>query len=143
MKTLVLGHGRKYSKSYVRCSSLDVNEWYDSDYICVDINKTVEPDIVFDLTKRTWSFCKEDEFDRIIDTTGILFIRSNISHERLYCHGFEEKILKLLKINGHFYGRQTHWQKLENNEIKLFDYTCSQFKNYLPKNQSESACSTC
>ena len=72
MKTLILGHGRTYEKEkelYTRCSPIDVDEWFNDPYDCVDESEEVEPDIVFDLRKK-WTFAKKDSYDRIIDTTG-------------------------------------------------------------------------
>ena len=70
MKTLILGHGRTYEKELdTRCSPIDVNEWFNDPYDCVDEEEEVEPDIVFDLRKK-WKFANKDYYDRIIDTTG-------------------------------------------------------------------------
>ena len=69
MKILVLGHGRDYSKEFIRCSYYDKDKWYDADYTCVDIDPECRPDIVADL-RLEWTFAKDNEYDLIIDTTG-------------------------------------------------------------------------
>ena len=70
MKTLILGHGRTYEKYLdTRCSPIDVDEWFNDPYDCVDEEEEVKPDIVFNLRKK-WTFANKDSYDRIIDTTG-------------------------------------------------------------------------
>jgi hypothetical protein len=68
MKTLVIGHGSFYlpkkqyktryrmkrGKNYldIRCSPLPVEDWYHEEFISVDIDPNVKPDIVYELCFR-------------------------------------------------------------------------------------------
>ena len=78
MNTLVLGHGKYYLKkgSSIFCSPIPKEQWINDDYISVDNNVDVEPDIIFDLQKEIWDFAHNNSYDRIIDTTG-LFLSDN------------------------------------------------------------------
>jgi hypothetical protein len=97
MKILILGHGRNYNINNIRCSCYPVEKWFYENYTCVDIDPTINPDIVFDLRK-DWTFCKENEFNLIVDTCGLAFIRND------YNTIFKNKIEKVLNENGLFYG---------------------------------------
>jgi len=114
MTTLILGHGRNYKKDFIRCSSYDVNKWYNTDYVCVDINPDANPDIVFDL-RYDWSFCKNNSYHKIIDTTGLLFYTND------YKYRFKLMIYKKLSENGKFYGRHNaYWIKKSNNLYNIY-----------------------
>jgi hypothetical protein len=91
MKTLILGHGRTYKKDLdTRCSPIDVDEWFNDPYDCVDEEEEVKPDFVFDLTKK-WTFAPADSYDRIIDTTGgALQIECGIRSEVENIHAYSE-----------------------------------------------------
>ena len=115
MKTLILGHGRKYSLEDVRCSYYPVENWYNTEYMCVDIDENVSPDIIFDLKKTDWTFCEENEYDLIVDTCGLaLFLI------RGYSPFFRKNILKSLNEGGKFYGwKKTVWTKINGELISL------------------------
>ena len=71
LRTLVLGHGRVYKKEDIRCSPIDVDEWYNDPFISVDDLEEIEPDILYRLERdRRWTFAKDNSYDRIIDCTG-------------------------------------------------------------------------
>ncbi len=114
MKTLVLGHGRYYKTkeeydaipqdkqgyySTIRCSPIDINEWYSDEFTSVDMDTGVRPDIVYDLRKRPWTFAKDEYYDRVIDTCGIAFV-----HFHTYDTWFMTEVLRILKPGGRFYG---------------------------------------
>jgi hypothetical protein len=98
-KILVLGHGRKYQKDNIRCSCYPKDKWFDANYICVDIDAEVEPDILFDLRKK-WTF-SNDQYDLIIDCGGLVFC-GNYSYTDL----FKLNVESYLCENGMFYGRK-------------------------------------
>lgn len=97
MKTLVLGHHRNYTKQDIRCSPIDIDEWYDDDYICVDLDKNA--DIIHDL-RQPWIFADDNSYDRIIDCGGIAFTIGN--RFRL---NVQQEIERTLKPGGVAYGR--------------------------------------
>jgi hypothetical protein len=134
MKTLVLGHGKRYTprerdiskEKYdalpyknplmeIRCSPLDVNKWYFDEHTSVDIEPEVIPDIVYDLRKRPWSFAESDSYDRVIDTCGIAFF----SPGRKYNEQFMEEVTRVLKHGGLFYGRDGTYRVDKEAESKL------------------------
>ena len=77
MRTLVLGHGRAYRKHNIRCSPIDVDEWYDKPYECVDDLECVYPDILFKLGAYHWTFAEDASYDSIIDCTGGILSRGS------------------------------------------------------------------
>ena len=116
MKTLVLGHGKAYvpreiynkltenqKKTHLffdmRCSPPEAGSWYLEEYISVDNDERIRPDILYDLRKRPWSFAETESFDRVIDTCGIAFI-----HFHSYDTWFLEQVKNVLKPGGFFYG---------------------------------------
>lgn len=116
MKTLVLGHGRYYVPletygemteekrghySDIRCSPLDLEEWYNGDFTSVDMDEHVRPDIVYDLRTRPWTFAEEGMYDRVIDTCGTAFV-----HFHTYERWFLEQVMRVLKPGGTFYGNR-------------------------------------
>jgi hypothetical protein len=121
MKTLVLGHGRYYNINDIRCSPIPLSQWIYNEYISVDIDKNIKPDIVYNLKNIPWKFAKDNSFDRIIDATGIEIntLCSKIDVENLYkfeksdigkvyysySPKMKNEILRVLKENGIFYGR--------------------------------------
>jgi hypothetical protein len=110
---LILGHGRSYSKSYVACSPIDIDDWFYKNYICVDYDESCMPDIVFDLRKKNWdSLNNLGPFDIVIDTCGKTFCHSDINGNLRYNGNFINNIYKLLPVGGIFYGNQ-------GSEIKL------------------------
>ena len=116
MKILILGHGRNYDTNNIRCSWYPIEKWFYKHYTCVDINPTINPDIVFDL-KKDWTFCKENEFNLIVDTCGIAFWRTND-----YSTLFKNKIEKVLNEGGLFYGWQnTIYQKVNGKLVNVIE----------------------
>lgn len=109
MKTLVLGHGRIYTKDNTKDHS--PCNWYNDEYTCVHESESVNPDIVFDLRKE-WSFCGKNEYDRIIDTTGLPLKCWNVIT-------FKKNILNALNENGVFYGRDVCWKKQGENLVYI------------------------
>lgn len=98
MNILVLGHG-KYYKDTMRCSPIPKDTWKDQQYISIDINEEIYPDIKYDLRKFPWPI-NESSFDIIIDTTGL-----GLSY--LYKKPiFVNEINRILRLNGIFYGRK-------------------------------------
>ena len=114
---LVLGHGKKYkikpsgknNEMGIDCSPININEWYYSEHISVDIDATVEPDIVHDLRIVPWPF-EDGEFDTIIDCTGA-------SLKNKYSRLFIE-INRILADDGVFHGwknnKPTTFKKYKN-----------------------------
>ena len=98
MKTLILGHGSKYSKEQIRVSPIDINEWFNDPYDSVDIDQKIDPSFIYDLRKLKWNFTDNEIYDRIIDTTGVVFHRG-----RSYSDCVLNNIIKLLKPTGVFY----------------------------------------
>ena len=92
MKTLVLGHGRLYGND-VRCSPIPLVDWINDEYVSVDCNEDVKPDIVYDLSHRPWTFAQESEYDRIIDTCGCMRLPM-------------DEVMRILKPCGIYYGRR-------------------------------------
>ena len=128
MKTLILGHGRKYELNDIRCSphSIPVEQWFHNEYTCVDINPKVEPDIVFDLKKR-WTFSQIGEYDLIIDTCGLIF-----SYTNKYSDTFMGNLYSCLNNDGTFYGQNgvvcnkingELWENTDNDVWKKFNPT--------------------
>lgn len=115
MNTLILGHGRKYNKNNIRCSPLCIEKWYNDEYLCVDIDPLLNPDIICDLRK-DWLFCNKNDYDRIIDTSGIALGGGNTKYNK---HGFKTKIFNYLNENGIFYGRDICWQKQGEHLIEI------------------------
>jgi hypothetical protein len=110
MKILILGHGRKYDRNYVRNSPCDIDKWFNMEYVCVDYDPECKPDIVFDLSNIDWTFCSENEYDLIIDTCGL----SKLCLRSKYNSFTEQQVKKCLNDNGEFYGyRNTHWKKID------------------------------
>jgi hypothetical protein len=103
---LILGHGRKYKPTYIRCSPIPIEDWYYASYTCVDINPKVHPDIVYDLEKNinNWTFTSSaHKYTLIIDTCGCLFYNG---HD--YPKKFLRQIDRYLNQNGVFYGRNNY-----------------------------------
>jgi hypothetical protein len=99
---LILGHGRTYKPTDIRCIPIPLDEWFEFPYTCVDINPDINPDIVYDLdTKIQWNFASNNEYDVIIDTCGILF--SSRYKIRSF---FLNQINRILNPNGFFFGRK-------------------------------------
>jgi hypothetical protein len=120
MKILVLGHGREYSKEFTRCSFYDIDKWFDSEYTCVDIDPSCKPDIVADLRYK-WDFAKDDEYNLIIDTTGIVLtytVKGTLKCKPLV----EHEVMRCLKIGGEFYGRRQIYLKKEAPYTGNFTY---------------------
>jgi len=118
MKILVLGHGRDYSKDFIRCSSYDKNKWFDTDYTCVDIDPLCRPDIVADL-RCEWTFAKDNEYDLIIDTTGLALTYPN----RGICKpSVEHEVMRCLTIGGEFYGNRHIYLKKDKPYTGKFTY---------------------
>lgn len=97
--TLVLGHGKYYNRNSIRCSPIPLEDWIDTRYTSVDCDPEVEPDIVFPLQLDKWTFAKDSEYDRIIDTTGIGLFTMTYKRD---C--FWQEISRILKPGGTFYG---------------------------------------
>jgi hypothetical protein len=122
MKTLILGHGRTYKKDLdTRCSPIDVDEWFNDPYDCVDEEEEVKPDFVFDLTKK-WTFAPADSYDRIIDTTGGA-LQIGHSGNRPVDPFILKQVQRVLKIYGIFYPdwhyKNTIYQRDCNGELIL------------------------
>ncbi len=97
--SLILGHGKWYSKkSNAHCSPIDIDDWFDDEYISVDYDPEMQPDILFNLYEKGWTFAQDDQFDRIIDTTGCC-LRHKYTQEYFLC-----ELRRILKSNGVFYG---------------------------------------
>jgi hypothetical protein len=119
--TLVLGHSKYYNINDIRCSPIPLSQWIYDEYITVDIDKNIKPDIVYNLKNIPWIFAEDNSFDRIIDATGIEIntLCSKIDVENLYkfeksdigkvyysySPEMKNEILRVLKKNGTFYGR--------------------------------------
>jgi hypothetical protein len=113
MNTLVLGHSKYYNINDIRCSPIPLSQWI--------IDENIKPDIVYDLKNTPWKFAEDNSFDRIIDATGIEIntLCSKIDVENLYkfeksdigkvyysySPEMKNEILRVLKENGTFYGR--------------------------------------
>ena len=109
MKTLVLGHGRNYSMKDIQCSTFPVDNWYNTEYTCIDIDKDVKPDIVFNLKERNWTFCGKNEYNLIVDTGGLAFYSSSSGYNIF----FLQNICKYLQEGGTFYGwKNETWKKI-------------------------------
>jgi len=124
MKTLILGHGRTYEKGlYTRCSPIDVDEWFNDPYDCVDEVEEVKPDIVFDLTKK-WKFAQNYSYDRIIDTTGGA-LQLGHSGNRPVDPFLLKQVQRILKPYGLFYPdwhyKNTIYQQDCNGELVLLE----------------------
>ena len=98
--TLVLGHGSYYvTTSDVRCSPIPLEKWINDEHVSVDICEDVNPDIIYDLREDIWTFAENNQYDRIIDTTGLGLIH------RYKDKSFINEINRILRPNGVFYGR--------------------------------------
>jgi hypothetical protein len=123
MKTLLLGHGRTYKREDVRCSPIKVDEWFNEPFDCVDDLDEVEPDILFDLTKK-WIFAQNNSYDRIIDCTGgaLQFGHSGNRPVRPF---ILEQVQWILKPYGLFYPdwhyKHTIYQKDDKGELVLLE----------------------
>jgi hypothetical protein len=124
MNTLILGHGRYYEKEDVRCSPIDVDEWFNDTFDCVDDLEDVEPDILFDLRSRIWKFAEDNSYDRIVDCTGGILSRGG------YDRQVEEKTLndiqRILRPGGIFYSdRRVNYvcYKERDGSLKKIDKT--------------------
>lgn len=113
MKILILGHGRKYAKHDIRCSPCDVNSWFYSDYVCVDNDPNLNPDILFDL-RNEWIFAKDNEYDVIIDSSGCALSSSC----RSYSYKLMHSVTRCLNENGTFYGRLKTYKKVCGNLVE-------------------------
>ena len=99
MKTLILGHGRNYKRKDIRCSPINIDEWYDFPYDCVDMSEEVKPDIVFTIRLgEKFTFAKDNSYDRIIDCTG-----GAISGGRIVPTQLLKEYKRILKPNGVVY----------------------------------------
>ena len=101
MKSLILGHGKRYENNPdidIRCSPIDKYIWLNSDYTSVDMFEDVEPNIVYDLRKYPWRFATSESYDCIIDTCGIGL------QSRYKTDNFCKEINRVLKQGGVFYG---------------------------------------
>jgi hypothetical protein len=101
--TLVLGHGKYYVTHGMRCSPIPLDDWINDSYTSVDCDPDVEPDIVFNLRIDKWTFAKDSEYDRIIDTTGIGLFTLEYKKD-----SFWKEIDRILKPGGTFYGIRGH-----------------------------------
>jgi len=111
---LILGHGKLYhhphgrNQSSIRCSPIPVENWINQEYISVDNRPEVEPDIIYDLNQDTWYFAEDNQFEQIIDTTGL-----GLSH-KYKKQSFIDELNRILKPNGIFHGwRNFKYQKPE------------------------------
>lgn len=124
MKTIILGHGRTYEKGlHTRCSPIDVDEWFNEPFDCVDELEVVKPDIVFNLREK-WTFAKMDSYDRIIDCTGGALQLSH-SGNRPVCPFILDQVKHALKPYGLFYPdwhyKNTIYQKDVIGELVLLE----------------------
>ena len=70
-ETLIVGHGRLYTRKETHCSPIDADEWFHDSFVCLDANEYVQPDIVFSIGQsRVWTFAQDNSYDRIVDCTG-------------------------------------------------------------------------
>jgi hypothetical protein len=123
MKTLVLGHGRTYEKEQIRCSPINVNEWFNDPFDCVDNLTCVKSDILFNLRKH-WIFASDESYDRIVDCTGGAIQGShgaNIPVDTFILN----QVQRILKPYGLFYPdkhfKNTIYQKDDNGELVLLE----------------------
>jgi len=124
MKTLILGHGRIYKKDLdTRCSPIDVDEWFNDPYDCVDDSEEVKPDIVFDLTQ-SWKFAPNSSYDRIIDCTGGT-LQLGHSGNKPVSSFILQQVQRILKPYGLFYPdrhyKNTIYQQDCNGELVLLE----------------------
>jgi len=95
MKTLVLGHCYDYDKNSIRCSPIDVEQWFNEPFVCVDMCADPDnTDIVYDVYRSVdyrnthynalcgrnkgvrykgywvWAFAENNSLDRIFDCMG-------------------------------------------------------------------------
>ena len=99
MTTLVLGHGRKYTREETKCSPIDVDLWVHMPHTTVDVDPTVLPDVVADMHDIPWAFAEEASYDRIIDATGSLLSRRLYEDPR-----FITELRRVLRTRGVFFG---------------------------------------
>ena len=118
MRTLILGHGALYNKSWVRCSLLDVDEWFDSPYDSVDNDEQVKPTFLFDLRNKHWTSFATEKYDRIVDTTGLGL--SGINSRELNI-AVLKKGSEILNVGGTFYLRQHIAVKNTENSFTITD----------------------
>lgn len=125
LKTLVLGHGNKYKKEDVRCSPIDVDEWYNDPFISVDDLPEIKPDILCHLSKnKLWTFARDNSYDRIIDCTGGALLYHHDHFDEKNMTRFYLEIQRILAPYGIFYAtRRTGWvfQKDDKGKLKLLD----------------------
>jgi SAM-dependent methyltransferase len=142
MKTLVLGHGKRYvpreeydkmsdeeQEDYVgiKCVhiSISVNDWYYDEHISVNIDPEDRPDIVYNLWKTPWTFAESNSYDRIIDTCYAL-CKPN-SNE--YRDDIFDEIMRVLKPDGIVYGRVSRIYKKKAIRFKTpYDALPSELK---------------
>ena len=106
-KTLILGHGRLYTRKDIHCSPIDADEWFHDPFVCLDAYEDVQPDIVFSIGQsrsRVWTFAEDNSYDRIIDCTGGAISHGNSAYcaRRLNPELLEE-IYRVLTHHGVFY----------------------------------------
>ena len=101
MKTLILGHGKYYEKNDIRCSPIDVDEWFNDMFDSVDDLEVIEPNILFNLWSRPWKFANDNSYDRIIDCTGGIISHGN--YNRQVVDSALHEIKRILRPGGIFY----------------------------------------
>ena len=101
MKTLVIGHGKAYKKSDIRCSPIPVDDWFHESFDSLDAYPEAEPDILFEIKTGVWAFADNESYDRIVDCTGGI-LSQGIMIRRSYPYILRE-VKRVLKPNGIFY----------------------------------------
>lgn len=122
MKTLILGHGREYKKEDIRCSPIDIDDWFNDEYDCLDMSEESKPDICFYIRTGGWTFAEDNSYDRIIDCTG-----GSISSSRGLFHEYRlrdlNEVCRILRNNGVFYTnrRVNFFYQKNENQLKQFE----------------------
>ena len=102
---LVLGHGRAYAAPgyTVYCSPVPVRTWIRRPYVCVDIDVSTRPDVVFDLRTTPWTFARDAQFSVVIDTTGTQLLPLTAE--------MRAELLRVLRPGGVYYGRRESFRR--------------------------------
>jgi hypothetical protein len=147
LKTLVLGHGNYYKKENIRCSPIPVDEWFNDPYISLDDIAEINPDILYHIDNKRWTFAKDSSYDRIIDCTGGSLMYGGFNsihfHEDNLNTVFFKEIQRILRPYGLFYAnKRTGWVFQKNGEGELVLLKKKEYVEFLRPPASEERIET-